>query len=234
MCGVEFCSIMQANKGVLQLHEEGANPMQFGQTVVTLGREYGSGGHEIGRQLAQRMGVPFYDREILTRAARDSGICEDVLAEYDEKATAGYLFSLAAQPGEVAEGLGVNLSMPLNHRVFLAQFEAITRLAAEGPCVIVGRCGNYVLKEQRHVVNFFLYAPVEERIRRIMRVEGLPHDQAKDRVRRMDKQRQNYYNFFADGNWGHRGNYHLMFNTQGMDTSDAAEVLLEYAKRFKG
>ncbi len=208
--------------------------MQFGQTVVTLGREYGSGGHEIGQRLAQSMGVPFYDREILTRAAKDSGICEDVLAEHDERATAGYLFSLAARAGTVTQGTGLSMGVPLNHRVFLAQFEAITRLAVEGPCVIVGRCGDYVLKDQPHVVNLFLYAPVQERVRRIMRVENLPQDQAKDRVRRVDKQRQNYYNFFADGNWGQRGNYHLMLNTAGLTCEDAAQVLLEFVKRFKG
>jgi cytidylate kinase len=207
--------------------------MQFGQTVVTIGREYGSGGHEIGSQLAQLMGVPFYDREVLTRAARDSGICEDVLTEYDEKASSGYLFSLAAGISAAAEGTGLTMGMPLNHRVFLAQFEAISKIAAEGPGVIVGRCGDYVLRERSNVVNFFLYAPVEDRIQRIMKVEELPYDQAKDRVRRVDKQRQNYYNFFADGNWGHRGNYHLMVSTGGLTTQAVAEILLEFVKRFK-
>lgn len=207
--------------------------MQFGQTVVTIGREYGSGGHEIGSQLAQLMGVPFYDREVLTRAARDSGICEDVLSEYDEKASSGYLFSLAAGVSAAAEGTGFSMGMPLNHRVFLAQFEAITKIASEGPGVIVGRCADYVLRERSNVVNFFLYAPVEGRIRRIMEVENLSYIQAKDRVRRVDKQRQNYYNFFADGNWGHRGNYHMMVSTEGLLIQAAAELLLEFVKKFR-
>ncbi len=208
--------------------------MRFEQAVVTIGREYGSGGHEIGKQLAEMMGIPFFDKEILTRAAKDSGICEDLFEEYDEKATPSYLFSLAGGMGTAVEGTGLNLNMPLNHRVFLAQFEAITKIANEGPCVIVGRCGDYVLKENLRAINFFVYAPLEKRISRIMQLENLPYDKAKEQVRKVDKQRQNYYNFFADGNWGQRGNYHMMLQTNGLSIPTAAEILMTFVKQYQG
>ncbi len=210
---------------------EGALRMQLDHAVVTIGREYGSGGHEIGKKLAEMMGISFYDKEILTRAAKESGICEDLFEQYDEKATPSYLFSLTAGMSAATEGAGLSMGMPLNHRIFLAQFEAITNLASEGPCVIVGRCGDYVLKENKNAINLFLYADVEARIQRIMAVEGLPHDKAKDLVRRVDKQRQNYYNFFADGNWGNRGNYHLMLCTTGLTTQSAAELLMAFVQK---
>lgn len=202
-------------------------------TVVTIGREYGSGGHEIAKGLAEKLNVPFYDKEILTRAAKQSGICEDVFAHYDEKTSPSYLLSWGTGLSMNAENAGLGMALSLNQRIFLAQFEAITKIAGEGPCVIVGRCADYVLRNRKNVLNLFLYATVEARIQRIMRVENLPQDKAKELVRKMDKQRQNYYNFFADGNWGHRGSYHLMLRTDGLTSDSAAELLWEFVKRHQ-
>ncbi len=199
--------------------------MDTGKRVVTIGREYGSGGHEIAKILAEKLALPFYDKEILTLAAKNSGICEDLFEHYDEKAQSAYLLSLGASLSMTAEGASLGMSLPLNHRIFLAQFDAITRIADEGPCLIVGRCADYVLRERNDVINIFLYASVEARIQRIMEKEGLTQDKAKEQVRKVDKQRQNYYNFFADGNWGHRSNYDLMLRTDHMKAADVADVL---------
>ena len=110
----------------------------------------------------------------------------------------------------------------------MAQFEAISKLAMEGPCVIVGRCADYVLRDQQHVVRLFLYGSLSERIARIKRLRELSGDKAKELIRKMDKQRQSYYNFFAEGNWGQRVNYDLMLNTDGLTEDAAAEVLATY------
>ncbi len=201
--------------------------MNAEKAIITIGREYGSGGREIGKLLAQRLSVPFYDKEILTLAAKNSGICEELFENHDEKAAPSYLFSLF--PVTDAP-LGGEAELPLNHRIFLAQFEAIAKIALEGPCVMVGRCANYVLKEHPELVSVFMYGDVNARIERIMRVENLPFDQAKERVRKVDKQRQGYYNFFADGNWGHRSNYHLMLNTSGVAPEAAVDTIVAYIR----
>ena len=193
--------------------------------IITIGREYGSGGRVIGELVAQKLGVPFYDKEILTRAAEESGLCEEVFERHDEKATVGGLLT-GAQMGAA----GAGLQMPLNQRVFLAQFDAITKLASEGDCVIVGRCADYVLKDLPNVTHVFLYASLEKRIERIMQVENVNRDTARDLIRKTDKQRKNYYNFFADGNWGLRSNYDLMIRTDFHKPEDIANAIISFAK----
>ena len=200
--------------------------MDAEKAIITIGREYGSGGREVGKILAQKLNVPFYDKELLTLAAKNSGICKELFENNDEKAVPNYLFSLFSG----VNALGGEAELPLNHRIFLAQFEAIARVALQGPCVLVGRCANYVLRAQPNLISVFLYGEVSARIQRIMQVENLTFEQAKDHVRKVDKQRQSYYNFFADGNWGHRSNYHLMLNTTGVALDAAADSIIAYIR----
>jgi len=192
--------------------------------IITIGREYGSGGRVIGKLVAEKLGVPFYDKEILTRAAEESGLCAEVFERHDEKASMGGLLTSAQM------GAAGGLQMPLNQRVFLAQFDAITKLASEGDCVIVGRCADYVLKDLPNVTHVFLYASLEKRIERIMQVENVDRDTARDLIRKTDKQRKNYYNFFADGNWGLRSNYDLMVRTDFHKAEDIANAIIAFAK----
>jgi len=193
--------------------------------IITIGREYGSGGREIGKLVADKLGIPFYDKEILTRAAEESGLCKEVFEHHDEKASVGSMLS-GTQMGTV----GMGVQMPLNQRVFLAQFDTITKLAAEGDCVIVGRCADYVLKDLPNVTHVFLYASLERRIERIMRVENVSRDTARELIRKTDKQRKNYYNFFADGNWGLRSNYDLMVRTDFHKPEDVANAIISFAR----
>ncbi|MBR5545723.1 MAG: cytidylate kinase-like family protein [Clostridia bacterium] len=196
--------------------------------IITIGREYGSGGREIGELVAKKLGIPFYDKEILTRAAQESGLCAEVMEHHDEKASLGGIFM---NGGAHVASAHVGLQMPLNQRVFLAQFEAINRIAAEGDCVIVGRCADYVLKDLPDVVHVFLYASEEKRIERIMRVENVDRGEARELIRKTDKQRKSYYNFFADGNWGLRSNYDLMLRTDDRTPDEVAETIVSFAKR---
>ena len=196
--------------------------------IITIGREYGSGGREIGELVAQKLGIPFYDKQILTRAAQKSGLCEEVVEHHDEKASLGGIF---VGSGAHMGCSHVGLQMPLNQRVFLAQFETINSIAAEGDCVIVGRCADYVLKDLPDVVHVFLYASEEKRIERIMRVENVDRGAARDLIRKTDKQRRSYYNFFADGNWGMRSNYDLMLRTDDRTPDEVANAIIAFAKR---
>ncbi|MEG0741527.1 MAG: cytidylate kinase-like family protein [Clostridia bacterium] len=207
--------------------------MNAAHTIITIGREYGSGGREIGELVARKLNLPFYNKEILTRAAADSGLCAELFERNDEKAAVGSMLTGSVGAGVHLSGTPLGLQMPLNQRVFLAQFDAITKLAAEGSCVIVGRCADYVLRELKGVTHVFIYASMEARIQRIMRVENLPYDKAKELVRKVDKQRKSYYNFFADGNWGMRSNYDLMLCTDGRDTDALAQSIVDFAAIHK-
>lgn len=195
--------------------------------VITIGREYGSGGREIGRLIAEKLGVKCYDKELLTLAAQESGICEDVLENHDEKASVASLFSM--NPGMAFGSVSTGLQMPLNQRVFLAQFEVITRLARQESCVIVGRCADYILRDMDHVTHVFLYASPDKRAERIMAVENVTQDEARELIRKTDKQRRSYYNFFADGNWGLRSNYDLMLRTDGHTYEEIADMIIAFA-----
>jgi len=196
--------------------------------IITIGREYGSGGREIGELVAKKLGIPFYDKEILTRAAQESGLCEEVMEHHDEKASLG---GILMSSGSHIANAHVGLQMPLNQRVFLAQFETINRIAAEGDCVIVGRCADYVLKDLHNVAHVFLYASEEKRIERIMRVENVDRSAARDLIRKTDKQRKSYYNFFADGNWGLRSNYDLMLRTDDHTPEEVADTIIAFARK---
>jgi len=201
--------------------------MDAGKTILTIGREYGSGGADIGKALAAKLGVPFYDKEILCLAAQESGICEELFENQDEKPVPSYLFSLTTGVNDIPQ-TGLPGELPLNQRIFMAQFKAITQIGTKGPCVIVGRCADYVLKDQPNRLSLFLYADLAARIERTMKKQGISRAEAKDLVHKRDKQRQGYYNFFADGNWGHRSNYHLMFNTTGFTPEAASDAIIAF------
>ena len=124
----------------------------------------------------------------------------------------------------------MGLQMPLNQRVFLAQFDAISKIASEGPCVIVGRCADYVLRDRPGITHIFVYASEERRIERIMRVEKVDREHARELIRKTDRQRRSYYNFFADGNWGMRSNYDLMIRTDGRRPEEVADAIISFAR----
>ena len=192
--------------------------------IITVGRQYGSGGRYVAKLLSERMNIPFYDKELLVEASKDSGICQEVMENYDEKQEKRGLFSmLTGLPGR--GDAGMYLDMPLNHRIFLAQFDTIRRIADEGPCVIVGRCADYVLRDHPNLINVFIKAPVEDRIRRIVELYGVERIKAEDSIRKADKQRAAYYNYFATGTWGNVDNYHLCLDTGALGIEGAVELI---------
>ena len=139
--------------------------------IITIGRQYGSGGRYVAKLLAERLQIPFYDKELLAEAAKDSGICEEVMENYDEKQERKSFFSMFS--GFQGRGdNGMYLEMPLDHRIFLAQFDTIRRIADEGSCVIVGRCADYVLRDHPNAVNVFIKAPTPDRVSRIVKLYG--------------------------------------------------------------
>ncbi|MBR3494098.1 MAG: cytidylate kinase-like family protein [Clostridia bacterium] len=197
--------------------------------VITIGRQYGSGGRVVGRKLAERLEIPYYDKELLAEAAKESGIGQELFEDHDEKPTRSFLFSLVMGVQGRMEPGGAYLDMPLNHRIFLAQFDAIRRIAGEGPCVIVGRCADYVLRDRDNVVNVFIKADMRHRVDRAVSL-GADPAKAEDIVRRADKQRASYYNYYATTTWGDVTNYDLCLDTGKLGYDGAVELLCEYLK----
>lgn len=136
-------------------------------TIITIGRQFGSAGREIGYQIADYFGIKLYDKEMLSRAAKESGICEEIFETHDEKPTNSFLYSLVMDTYSMGYSGGSYSDMPINHKVFLAQFDAIKKIADEGPCILVGRCADYALESYDNVVNVFIHADLDARIRRI-------------------------------------------------------------------
>ena len=197
--------------------------------VITIGRQYGSGGRVVGRALAERLEIPYYDKELLAEAAKDSGICQELFEDHDEKPTRSFLFSLVTGSGLRGDTGTGYMDMPLNHRIFLAQFDTIRRVAGEGPCVIVGRCADYVLRDQANVINVFIKADMQHRVARAIEL-GADPAKAEDVVRKADKQRAGYYNYYATSTWGDVTNYDLCLDTGKLGYDGAVDLLCDYIK----
>ncbi|MBQ6562840.1 MAG: cytidylate kinase-like family protein [Clostridia bacterium] len=195
--------------------------------VITIGRQYGSGGREVGRRLASRLEIPYYDKEILSEASKDSGICEELFEDHDEKPTRSFLYSLVTGVQTHGNPSTMYMDMPLNHRIFLAQFDTIRRLAGNGPCVVVGRCADYVLRDDKNVVNVFLKADMEHRIARAIE-RGAEPSRAQDFVKRRDKERASYYNYYATTTWGDVNNYDLVLDTGKIGYDGTVDMILAY------
>lgn len=195
--------------------------------VITIGRQFGSGGRQIGRLLSEKLSIPYYDKEILAEAAKDSGICEEIFESHDEKPTKSLLFSLATGM-QMHGNLGGYMEMPLNHRIFLAQFDTIRRVASEGPCIIVGRCADYVLRDKHNAVRLFVKADMEHRTERAIALHQVEPARAEEYVRRMDKQRASYYNYYTTSTWGDLDNYDLCLDTGRLGIDGSVELILNY------
>lgn len=172
--------------------------------VITIGRQFGSGGRYVGRMLAEKLGIPFYDKELLSEAAKQSGICEEIFEDHDEKPTRSLLFNLVTGMQVHGDAGSYYMDMPLNHKIFLAQFDAIRSIADKGPCVIVGRCADYVLKDRPNTISVFLKAEMQSKVERAVKYYGVDPQKAEDRIRKADKQRASYYNYYATATWGRR------------------------------
>ncbi len=199
--------------------------------VITISREFGSGGHAIGKMLAEKLGIPFYDKELLSEAAKHSGLCEDLFVRHDETYSNSLLYSLVmGNYTPTSDGRMVSNNMPLNHKVFLAQFETIKTLAKE-PCVIVGRCADYVLKDQNNVLDFFIVGNIIDKKKRILERYDIEKDKVEDFIRKTDKRRAGYYNYYTDMKWGEAKNYDLCLNSSKTGIEGAVDIIMKYIEQ---
>ncbi len=202
------------------------------RVLVTIGREYGSGGHEVGKRLAQKLGVEFYDKELLELASKESGLSRELFEHHDEKPVNSLLYSLSVNPYSINTVAGVP-ELPITQKLFLAQFHTIQKLAKEKDCVIVGRCADYALQDMPDVVNVFVHAPLDTRIQTVMERTGEKSNQARDSILRTDKKRASYYNSYSNKKWGSLQSYHLSLDSSVLGLDGCVEMILRFLELRK-
>lgn len=198
------------------------------KTIITIGRQYGSAGREIGKLIADKLNIKLYDKEMLKIAARESGLCEEIFETHDEKPTNSFLYSLVMDTYSLGYSASSFSDMPINHKVFLSQLDAIKKIADEGPCVLVGRCADYALENYNNVINVFIYADLDARIRRIARIYDLTDAKAKDLILKTDKKRASYYNYYTNKEWGAAKSYDLCINSSILGVEGTANSIIQY------
>ena len=192
------------------------------KTIITLGREYCTGGRYIAEDVANALGIKLYDKELITMAAKHSGLSEEAVAASEKRHTHSLLYSLYTMGNE----------LPLGEQVFILQSRIIKQLAEEGPCVILGRCGDYVLRERPNVLRTFVYAPVADRVARAKArpdAKEMPDRMWETQLAKHDRARASYYNYYTENRWGEAKNYDLCLNAAlGLDA--CADLIVDAAK----
>ena len=191
--------------------------------IITISRQYGSGGRIVAKKLADALGIAFYDNELITMAAEKTGLSVECFKDAEKTSVGNLFFSLTSLTPSLD-----SVGLPLNEKIFLVQSQVIKEVAAEGPCVIVGRSANYVLQDNPNVINVFLQADLPDRVERAINTYNQDPNGAEAMVIKTDKRRANYYNYFTGGKWGKAENYDLILNTSRMDLDKIVEVIKTY------
>lgn len=199
--------------------------------IVTIGRQYGSGGSEIGVRLAKDLGLQFYDKNILRVNSSASGIKESYFHLADERAGNKLLYKIINSMKPVIGEPSLSSDLVTADNLFRFQSEVIRKLAAEESCVFIGRCAEYVLKGTEGLVRIFIYADVEARVARIREKKIYEEDDIVRNMKRIDKERHDYHRYYTGKNWEEPENYDLMLNTAPIGIGEAVEYIKDYIKR---
>ena len=192
--------------------------------VITIGRENGSGGRQLGSELAAALDVKCYDSELINETAKASGFAKSFVETHEEHRPGSFLYSLVTGGGVVAD------EQPFPVQIFQAQSEVIRTIAAREPCVIVGRCADYVLKDRPNTISVFLKAEMQSKVERAVKYYGVDPQKAEDRIRKADKQRASYYNYYATATWGDVNNYDLCVDTGKLGVEGTVELIARYVE----
>ncbi len=202
-----------------------------GKLAITIGRQYGSGGKDIGIRLGELLGFRVYDKDLLLLAAQKNGINPDALRRVDEKAANSLLYTLAM--GSLLYGArNFGVDVPINDQLFITQTEIIKKAAEEENCIFVGRCADYVLRNHPNRISIFVYADKEDRITRISAEHGIGRDEALALINKTDKRRINYYNFYTGRKWGKYENYHLSLDSSLLGIEGSAQMIADIARIY--
>lgn len=195
--------------------------------AVTIGRQFGSGGREIGIALSEKLGIKCFDKEIIKRASQENGISEKMFEQADEKPVNSFLYSIVAH-GFPTYTMPINSdNIFSNDKIFTMQANTIKKISEEMPAVFIGRCANDILRKNEKLVSVFIYANMEDKIKRISEKYNISEKEAKEMIRRIDKSRSSYYEFYANQRWGDLNNYMLCINSScGIDKT--VNILYKY------
>ena len=189
--------------------------------IITIGREYGSGGRYIARELAKRLGIAFYDHDLITKVAKESGLCEEFIKENEEKKDSAFAYIGLSEASNF---------LSATQRVSLAQFKAIKKIAEKGEsCIIVGRCADDILKDRPNVVSIFISAPLEDKVKRGIEYYGLDPNKATNIIKKANKRRASYYNYYTEGKWGRADNYDLCISSS-IGIEETVSVIESFVK----
>lgn len=201
--------------------------------VITIARQYGSGGREIGKKLAEVYGVPFYDNEIISLAAKESGFAEEAFTRAEDKASNSLLYSIAMGMNVFSNQEVGYTGLSLDDRIFLAQSKVIRSVAEKGPCVIVGKCADYILKDYDNVVNLFINATLDFRLKRAIELDNISPNKAAETVMKKDKSRANYYKYHSGERWDNVLNYDLAIRSDLSGIDGTVACLKAYLDEMK-
>lgn len=199
--------------------------------IITIARQYGSGGREIGERIATALGIPKYDKELITEAASRGDLDPGVIQKADETAANSLLYTLAMGSNVFGTAMSFGYKMPINDKLFLLQSDVIKSYAKEGSCVIIGRCADYVLRDEPNLLRVFIYGDLEHRQQRVLeRHKDVKPSQAIDIINKTDKRRASYYNFYTGNKWGKYDNYDIAINSSTLGIEGTAKMLTRIAK----
>ena len=194
-------------------------------TIITISRQHGSAGREIGMELAKALNIPCYDKELLERASKDSGLAKEIFEANEKRHTSSFLYSLVMDTYSYGYSSNVLSDMPLNQKVFLAQFDTIKTLAKEGPCVFIGRCADYALEAFPNCISVFVHADLRKRVRRIAALNSVSDSKAKDIIAKVDKNRASYYNYYTCKKRGEMESYHVCLDSGQFGIDGTVDLL---------
>ena len=197
-----------------------------GYQIVTIGREFGSGGHEIGQKLADRLGVPLYDNRLVSMAAEEMGIREEDAERVDESSLNAFVSHYSVTPGMYMEFINAaSYTQSFDEEVYKRQSKIIRGLAQKGPCVIVGRCADYVLRDRTDCLNVFICADKEDRKKRIQRIYGLSERKVAEKIRKTDRERRYYYEIHTGNEWGAISSHQMLLNVSRLGIDRIVDIL---------
>ena len=198
--------------------------------IITITRQYGSGGHDIGKLASEKLGIPFYDKELITLAAQKSGVNPEIFAQVDEKMGNSLLYALSTGLYTYGNSYSAMGDLPMNDQLYITQHRIIKEKAETETFVVVGRCADYILKEYDNVVKVFIYANLDARAKRAVERQDIEPSRARQAVSKVDKNRANYYSFYSGQKWGAAENYDLCINSTKLTIEQAADLIVDYVK----
>lgn len=198
--------------------------------VIVIGRQYGAGGKGLGKRLAEILGVPYYDKELLSETADALGFSKDLFIKADERKPSLFRSFLSFNYGSPSAAFSSYVLSDDN--LYRAQSHVLKAIAEKGSCIIVGRTADYVLRDHPGLISIFVHAPIEHRAKMVIdRGEAKSIEEATEKARKLDRSRESYYNFFTNRNWGHADNYHLSFDSSAMPINTMAELIATHIKQ---